>query len=517
MRLLNYKILPPRAAVLPAVLSGILFAAAFPPLSVDITIFFALVPLHLALFRNELNRQQAFRLGMLFGLVYFFLLLWWVKALLPSANATVPWLMIPAMIVLVFYLSLYPALYCVLLRCLSGGKRAAAMIIAPSLWTFFEIFRSSGEMGFPWGILGYGISSRLFSVQIASYVGVFGLGWIIASVNIIFTSALLQKTITRKFLLTAAGLTVIFGNNILGRSMIENFDRQVAADSLKIAVIQPGIDLSNKWDPLFADSIFTLTERLCRDNARFDPELFVFPETSAPVYMLYDMKSRIRMSRLSSELGIPIFIGFLDGKRDKRGDLNIYNAAGLFDENGVLASQYAKIHLLPFGEALPLSSRFHFLRKINFGQANFQPGDSGPPIVFRDYFFGPLICFESIFPGLSRSLVSEGAAFLVNITNDGWFGDTPGPFQHAEMCLMRAVENRRALVRSANTGISMIVDPLGRITASMGLNEEGSLVESIPVVKKKSFYTKHGDLPVWLVLAAAAAAGLFVARRKSSG
>jgi apolipoprotein N-acyltransferase len=154
------------------------------------------------------------------------------------------------------------------------------------------------------------------------------------------------------------------------------------------------------------------------------------------------------------------------------------------------------MHLLPFGEAIPFAWKFRGLRSMDFGQANFQPGPDAEPIPSPIGNLGPLICFESIFSDLSRRLAARGADVFVNITNDGWFGDTPGPYQHNDMAILRTVENRRFLVRSANTGITMVVDPVGRVTRTLGLEREGILVETIHTVDSSTVYTRHGDAPL---------------------
>ncbi len=172
--------------------------------------------------------------------------------------------------------------------------------------------------------------------------------------------------------------------------------------------------------------------------------------------------------------------------------------------------------MLPFGEAIPLAWKFRGLKKINFGQANFDPGKPTKPITSPVGKLAPLICFESIFPELSRKAVAQGADVLVNITNDGWFGDSPGPSQHADMAIYRAVENGRYLLRSANTGVSMIVDPMGRVLASLGIDEEGILVQTIREVEGQTPYTRSGD--TWVIVTAVllTVAGMVIGRLSST-
>lgn len=494
---MKYSVLPPLPAIFPAFLSGIMLLLAFPPFMVPGIGAIAFVPLLAALLRKRYTRAESFRIGYLFGVTFFILLLWWIKDLLPWANVTIPWLMTPALIVAVLYLALYPAFFCLLLRAAGGGHRGTALVIAPALWTLLELMRSRGEIGFPWGCAGYSVSGHLQMIQIASFIGVYGLSFIVLTVNSLFAAALLSRGFVRRSVPAAAGIVVILLNGSIGGSLIPGDEKTGALDSVTVAIMQPNIDLKIKWDPVYTDTIFGAYEQLCREVRPLEPELYIFPETAAPAYINYEPRYRRRIVRLARELDTPIFIGYLDAQRDeKTGEMNIFNAAGLFARDGKLTAQYEKVHLLPFGEALPLSWKFPALKKINFGQGNFQPGTSFDLIATGGRLFGTLICFEAIFPEISRHYSARGAVFLVNITNDGWFGDTPGPVQHAQMCILRSVENRRSLVRSANTGISMVIDPWGRITSSIGLGREGTIVEPIIVSSRRTLYSRVGEFPV---------------------
>lgn len=516
-----YRVFPPRSALFPSFLSGVLLLLAFPPYSVPGIAAVALVPLLVALVRRRYTRAESFRAGFFCGATFFILLLWWIKDLLPWANVTIPWLMTPALILLVLYLALYPAFFCLLLRVISGGRRGLALATAPALWTLLEMVRSRGEIGFPWGVVGYSLSDFPRMIQSASIAGVFGLSFIILASNSFFAAAISVRGAARRALLAAAGIVILLANAMVGNALMPRENETPVHETARIAVIQPDIDLQIKWNQAYTDSIFRLYEQLARKLKPLEPELYVFPETAAPVYIRYESRYRRRLIRLALDLGSPVYIGYLDARRDSRtNELNVFNAAGLFAADGTLSQQYEKVHLLPFGEALPLSWRFPILKKINFGQGNFQPGTVLDPITAGTRKFGTLICFESIFPGLSRRYVRQGVDFLVNITNDGWFGDTPGPVQHAQMCIMRTVENRRSLVRSANTGISMVVDPWGRIVSSLGLDRMGTLVEPVIVLRERTIYSRTGDVPVAsfsLVIVVLALLRTLIRRRSPSG
>ncbi len=491
------KWLPPLPLIIPACLSGVLLTAAFPPIALGGLCFIALVPLLAALHKKSWTRGEGFRAGFLFGLVFFFGLLWWIAKLLPSANVTIPWLMTPALFIAVLYLSLYPAFFCLLLVTLGRGKRLAGFFLVPALWVLLELIRSRGEMGFSWGAIGYGLSRHVNFIQTVPWIGLFGLGFVLVVINYVFSLSLGTRGRLQKAVPMVIGIVMVAALGLQGWFVASNYSPKENGESVTLAIVQPNVSLKVKWEPEFRDSTFSLIERLSRIAANVDPDMIIFPETSAPVYIHHEEGVMDRMVNLTEELAIPIYIGFLDARYDgPKGELNIYNSSGVFTPDNKLL-KYDKSHLLPFGEALPLSWKFRFLLDINFGQANFHPGREAPPVKSSAGKFGSLICFESIFPELSRRYVREGADYLVNITNDGWFGSTPGPYQHAEMCILRSVETRRYLVRSANSGVSMVVDPLGRIVGELEMDKEGMLVEQIQRLREQTFYTRTGE---WLVV-----------------
>jgi apolipoprotein N-acyltransferase len=512
MKHLFIRWLPPVPLIIPAILSGVLLFAAFQPVALGAASFFALAPLLYALFRRPWMRSEAFRAGYLFGIVFFLLLMWWIVRLLPASGVTVSWLMIPSLIILTLYLSLYPAFFCLLLIALSRGKAIAGFFLAPSLWILLELVRSRGELAFPWGVIGYGLARHVNFIQSAAWVGLFGVSFLAVLANAFFGAALLARNKPKRVGLLLLGVMLVAGMGLYGWKTVSKYSLPAGSDGVSVAVIQPNVSLELKWKPEFQDSTFLLIERLARIAVSGGAELIVFPETCAPVYIRHDKGVMRRLQFLAREVDTPIYIGFLDMRRDDpHMEVDVYNSSGLFTPDGRLQT-YNKSHLLPFGEELPLSWKFRGLRKINFGQSNFMRGDPSPPIQSPVGELGPLICFESIFPELSRKFVRDGADLLVNITNDGWFGPTPGPFQHAEMSIFRAVENRRYLVRSANTGVSMVVDPVGRVVNSIEMDKEGMLIEKLALVDAETFYTRFGEWPVLIVSVLFGLVGLVLGR-----
>jgi apolipoprotein N-acyltransferase len=512
MKLFFKRWLPPLPLIIPALLSGVLLFAAFQPIALGAASFFALAPLIFALLRKPYSRAEAFRAGYWFGIVFFLLLMWWILKLLPSAGVTVPGLMTPSLILLTLYLSLYPGFFCLLLVWLSRGKSVAGFFLAPSLWILIEFGRSRGELAFPWGVIGYGLARHAHFIQTASWVGLFGVSFLAVLANAFFGTALLARSKPKRIVLLTLGVLLVAGMGLHGWKKVSEYAPQESDSSVSVALVQPNVSLEVKWKPEFQDSTFRLIDRLARIAASGGAELIVFPETCAPVYIQHEKGAKRTLQFLAADLKTSIFIGFLDARRvDKHMEVDVYNSSGLFTPDGRLL-QYNKSHLLPFGEALPFSWKFRSLRKLNFGQSNFMRGDHQPPIDSPVGSLGPLICFESIFPELSRRFVREGAKLLVNITNDGWFGATPGPYQHAEMSIYRAVENRRYLVRSANTGVSMVVDPVGRVINSIEMDKEGMLIEKVALKSSETFYARHGEWTVLIVALLFGVVGILLGR-----
>jgi apolipoprotein N-acyltransferase len=495
IRLVPGRILPPLPLIIPSVLSGALVTLCFPTVSLGPVSFLGLAPLFVAVLRHRPGRRDAFRAGFLMGATWFVGMLWWIVKLIPSADVTIPWLMTPALILLVLYLSLYPAFHLLVLSALTRWRLPAFIVAAPATWALFEVVRSRGELAFPWGLLGYTLSDHPSLLQTADVWGVYGLSFVIVLVSALIAGVVVAKGPQGRALCGVLACAIIAGIHLYGDAKLERV-RALKGEPLRVAIAQPNIDLAIKWKPEFRDSSFAQIDRQTIVADRENADFVVFPETCAPMFIENSPGHRSRLLGLARWLDLPIFVGFLDHRYDgPNRSLNIYNSAGVFRTDGTV-EKYDKRHLLPFGEALPLATRWRWLRKIEFGQANFQPGPPRAPLDAGTVRFTPLICFESVFPELCREGVRAGTELFVNITNDGWFGDTPGPYQHAQMCIARAVEFRRYLVRSANSGVSMVVTPAGEVGGIIDLYQADVLSTDIARLSGTTLYARAGDLPL---------------------
>ena len=237
---------------------------------------------------------------------------------------------------------------------------------------------------------------------------------------------------------------------------------------------------------------FAEIEELTGKAAALGAELVIFPETAAPVSMSHSRKYREWMKSIAQDAGVDVYIGYV--RHIKEGERwRSFNSSGMFDRSGILSQQYDKINLLQFGERVPFSGWVPFLERMDFGQANFKRGEEQTIFESPVGSFGSLICFESTFSCYSRDYVELGADFLVNITNDGWFGGARGPLQHSESAVQRAIENGVTVLRAANTGISMFIDPAGRVVESIGLDREGILLVPVYTLSSQTPYTRYGQ------------------------
>ncbi|MCK4773126.1 MAG: apolipoprotein N-acyltransferase, partial [Candidatus Krumholzibacteria bacterium] len=366
--------LPPLPLAVGALASGVLLALAYPPASMGSIAFVALIPVIVALYKKPYPPIVFCKTGYLFGVAFFLGHLWWIVGLVPSASITMPWLMAPALILLTVYLSIYPAVTFWLLRLLGKRGGLAAVLVAPALWALTEMFRSSSELGFPWGVIGYSIVGRPMLIQTAAFWGLFGLGMLIVFINMVWSQAFLVSSRKSARLFGVLGAVLLLSTAVYGQLKISKFESTAPVPETTVAIAQPNVDLRLKWDPAFTDSTFRLIERFCREADTSGAEIVVFPETCAPVYIRYKPNYMNHLSLLAEELDLAIYIGFLDGRYEGPNDsLWVYNSSGLFDKNHVFG-QYDKTHLLPFGEAIPFAWKYPSWGKLDFGQANFHPG-----------------------------------------------------------------------------------------------------------------------------------------------
>jgi apolipoprotein N-acyltransferase len=418
---------------------------------------------------------------------------WWIVRL-PAKVMTQPWLIFPGLLALGLYLGLYVALFGWIVRFLRRRVGWPVLATAPIAWAASEWAKSSGTLGCPWGNIGYTLAAHPAWIQGASLVGATGLGVWILGVNSLLTAAVAVRRWWARALFVLLAVAAVWLPVEWGQRRL---DAAVIRPLARVALVQPNIASEDKWNPALTDSIAAVLARMTRaaGAATPRPQLIVWPETALPFYVRLEPLKLLRLTAMIREVGLPVLAGYPDARLETGGDVITHNAAGLIRPSGAFSGQYEKIHLVPFGERIPFQGFLPFLGKIDLGQAEWTAGTRFVVFTGAGPAFGVMICFESIFPELARRYALDGAQYLINITNDEWFGPTAGPVQHAEMAILRSVETGLSTARCANTGISMLVDPYGRVGAKTALFQETILAGEVAAGIGPTLFLEWGD---WL-------------------
>lgn len=465
-----------------SILSAILLSLPFLSSNLSLFVWVGFIPLFFAL--KDKNKAQAFMFAYFTGIVFWAITIYWLIHVTLFGQ-----------ILLVLYLAVYFGIFGLLYSCTLYPARYVLFI--PSLWVILEYARSHFLTGFPWALLGYSQYKNLVVIQIADVTGVWGVTFLIILVNVsIYRFIIGRKSLTA---VKPALLPVLFITITLAYGINKIYSKPTVYNSkkIKISVIQGNIPQELKWDPSARDLImqnyFELTSRAAKDN----PDLIIWPEAALPVVLEEEPEYYMKLRQYLKTINKPLLFGSVTLK-----DNFYYNSALLLSGDARLLNQYDKLHLVPFGEYIPFRNTLRFLDTI---------APIGDITRGKDYTifklpgfpigFGVLICFEDVFPELARSFVSRGAGFLVNITNDAWFGKTPEAYQHLAASVFRAVENRVYLARCANTGVSVFISPLGKIVSGISDGKgnnifiPGYCTDSLRLANDKpSFYNLYGDI-----------------------
>lgn len=488
--------LSPRDILL-AVLSGGLLVLAFPPFDLAIVAWFGLVPLFIGL--QGKGGRESFIIGLLWGISFFLGTAYWTAHSMTVYGGIPLPVAILVLILFVLYLSGFPAIFGLGYALIS--YRGWEILAIPSLWVTLEYIRSFLFTGFPWVNLGSSQHPFLPLIQVSDITGVYGLSFVIMAVNLFLYRCFRfirgfwwgERLPLKEGVLVGLLLIGIFTYGIL---RIDQMDKVMERGRpLKVGIVQGNIDQAIKWNPAYQEETIKVYSQLSHVVARHGVRLIVWPETTTPFYLQSDTRFGPLVRLIPKETGAFLLTGSpAYEQKDKR--IHYYNSAFLLSPTGETIGRYDKSHLVPFGEYVPLKRFLFFIHKLVEGVGDFAPGNGPRLLSFNEGGFGVLICFESIFPEITRAFTREGADFLVNITNDAWFGNTSAPYQHMTQAAFRAVEARRFLVRAANTGISGIVDPVGRIRVKSGLFTRETMVDTIRLKDGSglTLYARYGDV-----------------------
>jgi apolipoprotein N-acyltransferase len=481
-----------------SLLSGLLISFSFPDFNLEFLAWIGFVPLFFAL-KNK-PKFKSFLLSYSCGIVFW--------------SVTVYWLIhvtLLGTVLLVLYLSLYFGLFGLLLSAIDYRPSALRILFIPSLWVLLEYSRSHLLTGFPWALLGYSQYLNLPIIQIADIAGVWLVSFLVSAVNAGVYSAFADESgfagRIKKFSVAALCLAIAV---FYGSLKLKEISKGKADGTLKVSVVQANIPQDLKWDPQARGFIVKKYLEVSSKAAKEKPDLVIWPEASIPEILGQGSLYYEIAAKFSKENSLFLLLGAVTVR-----DSTYYNSALLISPDGESDKTYDKLHLVPFGEYIPLKNTFRFLETVvpigDIAAGKDYVVFDGPALKGPGHSiqsrFSVLICFEDVFPELARGFVRKGAGFLVNITNDAWYKKTSAAAQHFQASVFRAVENRVFLVRCANTGISGFVSPSGKIIStvedSQGENIfiEGVKTETIqPRHKFFSFYTKSGDFLILICL-----------------
>lgn len=496
------KISPPLGILL-SIVSGLLLFSSFvyfPHLS-----FVSFIPLLFLI--EESSPTRLFFYGLLVGFTLYIPLLLFILVM----EVPVRFYLYFGVFLLWFYLAIYYGLWCSITKIVLERIGSVGWVFSIALFVSLEFLRSlTREIGFPWATIGYTLVPQTYLIQIADITGIAGLSFLIISINI-----LLYKSFKRPILIIPSIVIFLLVVGYSG-TRIESLQKLCSAIQNKeakitVLVIQPNIspDIKRRGE---MDKRAKFLKQA--SQTEFQSHLIIWPESALPGYMIEGGESERITRQIVDSLETPVLMGGSRISFEGRG-IKVYNSAFLVEPHKGITEFYDKIYLVPFGERLPLDEFFPVLKNLKFGQGRYSPGKRRTLFLVDGVRFGVLICFESIFPRHVRKFIKEGADFMVNITDDSWFGRTFGPYEHARMAILRAVETRKAFIRCGNTGISYIVTPVGKVKHRTELFEKAVISDDIYPTPIETFYTKYGDVfsYVMILIAVMGIVGSWFSRR----
>jgi apolipoprotein N-acyltransferase len=441
-----------RKQLLLIVASAVLMSLSFHPIGLHFLAWFGLVPLLFAI--ENIKPSFAFKSGIIFGFLFSLFSLFWLVFLQIEINIKL--LLLFGLILMFLYFGLY---------------YGTGLLIANKIGLWFLPFILAG-------------------LEFIRIYGIYGLSFWLVLINVI-----LYKLIKLKKIEYSVMLAIIFGLPLLyGVLRI----KEPVGEFISVGVVQPNIDPNLKFTKAMREETFNRLISLSEKGGKITAEktdkpfdIIIWPETAIPLFLQFPGKYQEAVYELSNRINAPILTGTPIYNSKNR---EIYNGAVLIEPKKGITQEYKKMHLVPFGEHIPFNNYIPLFKKIDVGGGDYASGKEYKIFKSKGLKFSCLICFESIFPELSRVFVKDGADLLINITNDGWFGKISGPQQHNDMAILRTVENGVPLARSANTGISMIVDKYGRVLVETALFKEDFISSRISIERDRTIFQIIGHI-----------------------
>ena len=499
------------SAWLLAALSAILQILIFPLPGVYILSWLALAPLVVALLRARRAGQlevagllrlqaaspwQGFLLGYFCGIVWYAGTCYWIYDTMRRYGGLNAAMALLVLLLFCFYLGLYHGVFGLIISLLvRPGDNRRSLVLAPFIWVAIELARTRIS-GFPWNLLGISQVDNVALCRIAGWTGVYGISFEIALVNVALAMAFLIPREKRGMMLAAAlAAAAVLQSGRLVEAPSEKTDRAAL-------LVQQNVPVNADWTPAYVQQTVEQLSELTTKSANAGAKIgvIVWPESPAP-FFTNDAHFRENIGEMARKTNAWIIVGAIGSNAAHPNDQGpLFNSAALVSPSGDWTARYDKVHLVPFGEYLPYPSLFSFAGGLTKEVGQFERGDSRQPLDAGGEKLGIFICYESIFPDEVRRSADLGAQVFVNISNDGWYGDSGAYAQHLNQTRMRAIENNRWLLSATDTGVTAAIDSWGRIAARIPRKERSALVAPYAVISGTTFYTRHGD---WFAFACA--------------
>jgi len=483
--------------ILLAVAGGILFALSFPDYSIGWLSFIAFVPLLIAL-RRARSGREAFLLAWLSQSVAWLMMVPWVVRVMSHYGGLPYPVGVLIFVAMSVYLGVYGAFFGLLvyrIRPQSIGR----WLLVPLAWVSIEYIRSHILSGFPWNLIATSLIDYTPLIQFDRVAGPYLVGVMILIPGTVLAWLIVERprgvgpivAISSTFMF----LFIWWATGLVSSKLVV---RPTGAPPVVAALLQPNISQETRWDTQNTLDIFERMLAMTEEAIRGGAGIVIWPESTVPLSYSRDPMYRQAIESISARSGVDILLGSV-AEDSQRPDL-IWNAAFLVS-GGKTIGHYDKMHLVPFGEYVPMRKMLFFAGKLVRNVGEFSPGTNDIPLAGK-FRYGMAICYEVVFPELTRKQVRNGADVLVTITNDAWYDGTSAPRQHLNMARMRAIEDDRYLLRAATTGVSLIADPSGRIIEELPMGRAGIIYARFQPRTTITPYVRFGDWFAWLALIA---------------
>ena len=489
-----------RTALLLSTIAWGAMALAFPPLPLGPAALLLLVPWFLVM--NRYSRNSAIFATFWSGMVYNGINYYWIFNVMNVETAPSAIIFLGVVLLVAFFsaYSVVAAFVYTLIKDIRFKGLRIFWILYPVFYAGLEMTRTRGDFAFPWSHLGYVFGNYLELLQTLSIIGIFGYTTLIIASNMLVANALDKPGLKAKWPFALPVLILlallVHGKITLSAPEAAPFYGSDGEHTPQIAMVQPCIRQGEKWSKERYDRIIDKTLGMVKDSVKDGTDLIILAETAIPDHIRRQPAAIAQMHRVASRMNASILVGALDFKRNREPDAvrryEIYNASFLFTPNdGRFPQRYIKKHLVPFSERIPFDDIFPILNYVDLGEGDFVPGKETP--VYGPFLWTPFICYDAIFGDLVREAIRAGSRFMVNITNDGWFGRSTAPYHHLNLVRYRAIENGFPAARLANSGVSVFIDQYGHMDLNTPIFEDAVIQRKMQLKTRDTLYQHIGD------------------------